>query len=158
MDSSSCLPTNKNINARSLHSSTSPFFSSAPVLQLAPTKTPEPSLIQNNVWKSRLQIHPPIGISLLKSWPPVSSRSRRSSSQEGQLRPTHQRPCTRSAISHQSRIVLFQFFSFRLVYLAAVLQYLTSEILELAGETAHRRGGKRIVPRDLQMAIRADDE
>ena len=44
------------------------------------------------------------------------------------------------------------------VYLAAVLQYLTSEILELAGEAAHLCRKKRISPRHLLMAARGDDE
>jgi histone H2A len=45
-----------------------------------------------------------------------------------------------------------------LVYLAAVLEYLTAEILELAGTAAHLNKKQRIAPLHLVLAIRNDDE
>ena len=44
------------------------------------------------------------------------------------------------------------------VYATAVLEYLLSEVLDVAGNTTIKAKRKRIVPEDISLAVRSDEE
>ena len=44
------------------------------------------------------------------------------------------------------------------VYMAAVLEYIVAEVLELAGNAAKDNKKQRIVPRHIMLAVKNDDE
>lgn len=44
------------------------------------------------------------------------------------------------------------------IYMSAVMEYLTAEILELAGNAAKDNKKQRIIPRYIELAIRNDNE
>lgn len=44
------------------------------------------------------------------------------------------------------------------IYLAAVMEYMTAEVLELAGNAARENKKTRIIPRHIQLAVSNDDE
>lgn len=81
-----------------------------------------------------------------------------SSRRQRQNRSRTSRPELPFSVSHVERLLREGHYTQRLgstapVYLAAVIEYLTAEILELAGNEAQSSGRSRITPEFIDMAI-----
>ena len=79
-------------------------------------------------------------------------RQKRARSQRGELPLSLVDRFLREEI-HSSRLS-----SSALPFLTSVLEYLTSNILELAGEVAHTTGRKRIAPEDVRLVVQNNEQ
>lgn len=64
----------------------------------------------------------------------------------------------KNQIHHHAFILIFFSFSGAGVFMTAVLEYLSAEVLELAGEAATQNGRARITPRHVKLAVAQDSE
>ena len=91
----------------------------------------------------------------------VSSKSKTRSSRAGLQFPVGRMHRLLRKGNYAQRVGAGKFSSVMLgapVYLAAVLEYLAAEILELAGNAAKDNKKTRIIPRHIQLAVRNDEE
>ncbi|XP_064598404.1 histone H2A-like [Liolophura sinensis] len=108
------------------------------------------------IYKVMKQVHPDTGISIMSGrgkGGKVKGKSKTRSSRAGLQFP----------VGRIHRLLRKGNYAERVgagapVYLAAVLEYLAAEVLELAGNAARDNKKSRIIPRHLQLAVRNDEE
>ncbi|XP_012597734.1 histone H2A-Bbd type 2/3-like [Microcebus murinus] len=93
----------------------------------------------------------------MSSMPGKQSR-RRSSRRQSQTRSRTARAELAFSVSHMERLLREGHYTQRLsssapVFLAAIVQYLTAKVLELAGNEAQKSGRRRITPELVDMAV-----
>ncbi|KAH6796526.1 Histone superfamily protein [Perilla frutescens var. hirtella] len=99
----------------------------------------------------------------MASTPIVSSNSKKGKSKASTVVSKSSRSVLQFPIDRVSRALKEGKYSERVaagapVYLASVLQYMASEVLELSGNEAKNDGKSRIGPRHIELAIRNNKE
>ncbi|XP_067883869.1 histone H2A-like [Heterodontus francisci] len=93
----------------------------------------------------------------------MSGRGKTSGKARAKAKSRSSRAGLQFPVGHVHRLLRKGYYAERVgagapVYLAAVLEYLTAEILELASNAARDNKKRRIIPRHLQLAVRNDEE
>ncbi|XP_003897207.2 histone H2A type 1-B/E [Papio anubis] len=108
-------------------------------------------------------LHFPVGIFFILAELAMSGRGKQGGKARAKAKTRSSRAGLQFPVGRVHRLLRKGNYSERVgagapVYLAAVLEYLTAEILELAGNAARDNKKTRIIPRHLQLAIRNDEE